>query len=345
MMKTLRNRFWVSLFGCLFAFVPLHSSGQAYLEHYNSKEGFSSVSKSLSQIMLKIAGSLEHHGSPEPYLRWMLEKEHPRISEKWKLATGKDRTSRPESLTDEYFKKLIAGWKGLEGPLKLQKLCRESGRYMRHAIDGAWNKSAEEWAAEELALTEAERKQYQTFLEKEFFTPAEFKTMEKFYADGAGHQKLSEAGKTQMSDRYWLGKMPAEKREVELARRKGGTDLVEFFNGFQERVATNITEGGKRHVGSELMRKELVEYLKLDQEKVDLAKLEWPARDAFKYSHLIRDGFTTRFAHIRKTAAEKDAEWAENQMMAMVEALMMVAYSELDAAIYESIANERLQKE
>ena len=103
-MKTLKNRFFARLFCGLLTLAPLISLGDEHLEHYNSKDGFSPASKSLSAIMLKIAGSLEHHGSPEPYLKWILEKEHPRIAAKWKNATGQDRTSRPAYLTDEYSK-------------------------------------------------------------------------------------------------------------------------------------------------------------------------------------------------------------------------------------------------
>ena len=322
----------------------LPCAGQSYLENYDPKKGFGEAEKSLTTIFLKIAGSLEHHGSPEPYLKWMLEKEHPRIASKWEKATGRKRTSRPDYLTAQYLEKLLAGWKGLEKPLALEMLCRESGRYMRYAIDGSWNKTPEDWALDEPKLSAGEKQQYKKLLAKPFFTKADLKETELFYADGGGHEKLSNAGKVQMSDRFWLGKMPKKRRGEELASRKGGTDLVKWLNKFQERVAENVHDGGERRVSSDILEKELLQYLRLNEEDVEFESLDWPKRDAFKYSHIVKNGFVKRFSHVQKTSEKEAARIAEHNLRLMVRNLVVAAYSELDAAIYEMEADKRLRK-
>lgn len=344
MRESLRKSYPSSVLGILAVVSLLPCAGQSYLKNYDPKKGFGEADKSLTTIFLKIAGSLEHHGSPEPYLKWMLEKEHPRIAAKWEKATDKKRTSRPDYLTDSYLKKLLAGWKGLEKPLALEKLCRESGRYMRFAIEGSWNKTPEDWALDEPNLSDEERGQYKKLLAKTFFTKDDLKETELFYADGGGHEKLSNVGKAQMSDRFWLGKMPIRQREEELARRKGGTDLVKWLNKFQERVAEDVHDGGERNVSSKTLEKELIHFLRLNKKDVEFENLGWSARDALEYSHDVKEGFVKRFIHVRKTSEKEPARIAEQNLRLMVGNLVVAAYSELDAAIYEMDADRRLQE-
>lgn len=341
MRESLRKSYLRGVFWVLAVVLILPSSGQSYLHNYDPQKGFGKADKSLTTIFLKIAGSLEHHGSPEPYLKWILEKEHPRIAAKWEDATGIERTSRPNYLTDDYLEKLLAGWESLEKPLGLEKLCRESGRYMRFAIDGSWNKTPEDWAFEEPGLSQKQRGLYKKLLAKPFFTKADFKETESFYADGGGHEKLSKTGKAQLSDRFWLGKMPKNQRDNEFARRKGGTELVKFLNSFQERIQNNINTGGKRVVDADLMKKELANLLKLNGEKIKLVETDWTIRDSIAYSHLIKQGFDERFSHVDRTSSKEDAEWAEKMMGAMLDALRIAAYSEIDAAIYELVVDQK----
>ena len=214
---------------------------------------------------------------------------------------------------------------------------------MRYAIEGAWNKSPEDWARDESKLNGAEKTQFKNFMEKKFFTKADVQSMESFYADGGGHDKLSDQGKAQMSERLWLGKMLKGKRDDELTRRKGGTDLVKFFNGFQKRVAEDISNGGERKVNSDLLEKELIAFLKLNEETVVFSKLGWASRDAIQYAHLVKGGFVRRIDHVRRTASQKDLDVVETNLRLIVENIAAVAYSELEAAFFEMSADKKFK--
>ncbi len=58
-------------------------------------------------------------------------------------------------------------------------------------------------AQAEVALSARERAQYQSFLEQEYFTKADFSKLEKFYQ--SAWDKLSDDGKAEMSHRVWEG--------------------------------------------------------------------------------------------------------------------------------------------
>ena len=66
----------------------------------------------------------------------------------------------------------------------------------------------------ETALNEQEREQYGTFLAQEYFTKADFGSLEQFY--GNTWDKLTEGGKDQMSHRVWEGVRREEYRFTEL---------------------------------------------------------------------------------------------------------------------------------
>jgi len=87
-----------------------------YLRYFNPSKGFKPAQTNLTQIFLQLAGSLEHSGSPEAYLRHM-QKEHARISAKLTAKTGKPHHGRmPAHMTDAYVEKLIANWNLLSFP-------------------------------------------------------------------------------------------------------------------------------------------------------------------------------------------------------------------------------------
>lgn len=132
---------WISAL-CVVAFVltctatPDDSGNQPYLAYYQPDKGFKPAQTNLTDILLQLAGSLEHSGSPELYLRHM-QKEHARISAKFTAKTGKPHVSRmPAYLTDGYIDKLIANWNLLSPKLKLDDLAKNAGRCAREGIRG-----------------------------------------------------------------------------------------------------------------------------------------------------------------------------------------------------------------
>ena len=66
----------------------------------------------------------------------------------------------------------------------------------------------------EKALSEAERKEYAALLKHDRFTKAEFSDLDHFYRHG--HDKLTDAGKKQMTQRVWKGTHPGEFEDTRL---------------------------------------------------------------------------------------------------------------------------------
>lgn len=107
-----------------------------YLRFYNPQAGFKPAGTNLTEIFLQLAGSLEAHGSPEPYLRHM-QKEHERISARFAAKMGKAPQSRmPAYLTPEYIDRMIANWNLLAPRLGLDVFAKETGGFVREGIRG-----------------------------------------------------------------------------------------------------------------------------------------------------------------------------------------------------------------
>lgn len=107
-----------------------------YLRFYNPDTGFKPARANLTEIFLQVAGSLEAHGSPEPYLRHM-QKEHERVSAKFAAKTGKRHQSRmPDYMTPEYIDRVVANWNLLAPRLGLDAFAKETGKFVREGIRG-----------------------------------------------------------------------------------------------------------------------------------------------------------------------------------------------------------------
>ena len=97
---------------------------------------FKRAQTDLSGVFLQLAASLEHYGSPEPYLRHM-KKEHERIEAKYFAKHGRKQESYcPPYMTDQYIDKLAANWNKLSPKLGLDNLTRRCARHARLAILG-----------------------------------------------------------------------------------------------------------------------------------------------------------------------------------------------------------------
>lgn len=107
-----------------------------FLDSFDSAKGFKPAQDNLTQIFLQIAGSLEQHGSPEPYLRHMA-KEHGRIEALYLRKNGTaPKSYRPAYMTDEYLNRLSANWNLLSPKLGLEPYAKDVGHMMRNAIKG-----------------------------------------------------------------------------------------------------------------------------------------------------------------------------------------------------------------
>ncbi len=336
MRKTLTNSYlWLTFF----LIFTISAHGQERTKHYDPEKGFAPAQNDLTKVFLKLAESLEHEGTPEPYIRHVLA-EHARIDAKYEQATGKKGSARPKYFTDDYRDNLLTNWKRLEEPLQLEQLCRDSGRYMRHAILGSWHKTPDDLVLEEENLSEAEKKEYRSLVSKVFFEKSDFAAMERFYKDGGGYDKLSELGREQMSLRTHLGTLSPEKRKKYFDDHAGGTVIVTIFNEYQRLLVADINAEGERKVNSETLEGMLSERLLLGQEKPDLSKLDWIEKDAVRYAHLVKLEFVGRSRVLDEKIKGDTAKLFRSHLDSMRENLSILAYSELLASIREGMIDE-----
>ncbi|MDB4265116.1 hypothetical protein N9891_00045 [bacterium] len=324
-----------SYFGAIgvFFIMLLSTHGQGYLEHFDPDKGFGKPEKSLTTIFLKLAGSLEHHGSPEPYIRWMMARydEH----EGKQKAKGKKGIARPDYLTDGYVKKLLASWKTMEKPLQLKELCHLSGRYMRHSIQGSWHKTGEDWALEEPNLKGREREMFVTLSGKDFFTKADFPMMAEFYEDGGGFDKLGEQSKKRLSTLNWRGQMPKAKRDQELALFQGGTKIIGLLNEYQEAWPESAMKKGEGGISSDNLEQLLTDHLGIGRNMPNLAKRPWDDKDSVRYAHEIQTLFLNRFEVLDEHVGGTGAPKFKKSLRLMIENLLVLANSELHLSTFK----------
>jgi len=132
---------WFATLCVISAFFDCTAHGQSseYQRYFNPAKGFKPAQPNLTAVFLQLAGSLEHHGSPEPYLRHM-QKEHARVSAKYEKQTAKKHPGRrPSHMTDQYIDKLISNWKLLSPRLDLTAYAKDAGRCTREGIRGTRN--------------------------------------------------------------------------------------------------------------------------------------------------------------------------------------------------------------
>ena len=176
-----------------------------YLNSFDPMKGFKPAQDNLTQIFLQIAGSLEHYGSPEPYLRHMA-KEHERIEGIYRRKNGHDPKSyRPAYMTDEYLNRLCANWNLLAPKLGLEPYAKDVGHMMRDAIKGTRG-------AGTIAIDIFNQHQSQVFdfMAGKRKEPADFESL-----------------KTQLITRLELDKNSVDEERYETARR----DAVSFALG------------------------------------------------------------------------------------------------------------------
>jgi hypothetical protein len=337
--RYLSRTFLVLLMLC-FSGSSVRAEEQApYISHFNPAKGFKPAQRSLADIFLQMAGSFEHFGTPEPYIRHVMA-EHDRIDAKYKKATGKGSYSRPNYLTDEYVENLLAGWNKLAPVLTLESLSRQSGRNMRYAIMGSWNMSVGEMIAVEDKLTPQEAIFYRKLLEKPWFEKSDFPALEAFYE--AGYEKLTESGKTEMSKRIWLGKQTPEKLTEAVKIEKGGSKIVTILNEYQKKSITYLYDSKSPKTNSSDLEASLISQLHLNDDKVNYDGLKAFDRDALFYSHEIRTGFMKRINHIHNQAKlPGQADSIEKALIAILKELIVFSQMEFELALDEGRADQK----
>jgi hypothetical protein len=317
----------------------------AYQANFDPAKGFKPAQRSFQKIFLQMAESFESNGSPEPYFRHLMA-EYVRIDAKYKKATGKNVSCRPDYVTDEYLEKLIRNWNNMAKPLSLEPLVRQSGRDMRYAIMGSWNMSMPEKLAVEDKLTPAEAATYRKLLGKQWFEKSDFPTIQAFYADGGGYDKLSELGKSELSKRTHRGTMTPEKRTAEIENEKGGSLALTILNRHQDKTSTYLEDRKAPKANSDTLQEDLKSRLKLDAAEIDLSGLSESERDALFYSHQIRAGFMKRLDAVRAQAKKPgQAETIEEYLIGTCRELVVVAQMEFELGLAEDWADRKLKKD
>ncbi|MCB1202874.1 MAG: hypothetical protein KDN18_01340 [Verrucomicrobiae bacterium] len=124
------------LIGASFSSLSAQDNNPPHLAHYDPTKGFKPAQANLTEIFLQIAGSLECHGSPEPYLRH-IQSEHARVSQLYKEKTGKKHAGRmPTHMSAAYVDLMVKNWNTLSSPLQLEPFAKEIGRCAREGIMG-----------------------------------------------------------------------------------------------------------------------------------------------------------------------------------------------------------------
>jgi hypothetical protein len=132
--KRAASAFALLLF-CVFGSVAMAADKPEYLASFDPAKGFKPAQSDLTEIFLQIAGSLEHYGSPEPYLRHM-KAERERMEAKYRQRfDGASKAYWPVYVDDVYFERVGANWKLLEPKLKLESLAKNTGHLIRDAIN------------------------------------------------------------------------------------------------------------------------------------------------------------------------------------------------------------------
>jgi hypothetical protein len=310
-----------------------------YAAYFNPDKGFKSVQGSLQMIFLQLAGSLEHYGTPEPYIRHVMT-EHGRVDAKYFKATGRHITSQPPYLTNEYIESLAKNWNQMSPVLTLEPLCKTSGRNLRYAIMGSWNMAISEMVAAETSLTKEEAASYRAILKKDYFTKADFPMLEKFYQ--SPYDKLTEQAKNELSVRTWRGTQPPDKRDKAIQDAKGGTLLLRILNQHQDNALAYFEDRKAPKANADDLQETLITQLKLNLVEVRLNGLDAFERDALYYSHLIRAAVQKRIDHVQ--AQMKNAEEAKAVAKALtltLENLVVLAQMEFEDAMFSTLADKK----
>jgi hypothetical protein len=258
-----------TLIALAFAFIALLTARGAdrpeYFASFDPAKGFKPAQENLTQVFLQIAGSLEQHGSAEPYLRHMA-KEHGRIEALYLRKYGTaSKSYRPAYMTDEYLNRLSANWNLLSPKLGLEAFAKEVGHGMRNAIKGTRGTGT---------------------IIVEIFNYHQSKVFNSMAGKGNGPADF-ETLKSQLISRLELDKPSVDEERYEIARR----DAVSFALGIQGdtiKLFKRLDEGLKA-ADAERVKAALtsvfIDVGRMAQSELEAALAEWALTKSSTASH------------------------------------------------------------
>ncbi|MFD0894728.1 hypothetical protein KBB96_05075 [Luteolibacter ambystomatis] len=306
-----------------------------YAEHFNPANGFKPAQRNLTAIFLQMAGSFEHYGTPANYLRHA-NAEAKRVEAAWLKAKGKPAKFRPEYFTEEYIEKLITGWNQMERVLALESFTRTSGRQMRYAIIGSGSMTPAELASLEPNLTAEESAEFRRLVAKPYFTKDDFVSLERFYADGKGHHKLTAIGKEAVNRRVRRGTMDQRELDKDIEASKEGTTILSILSAHQRRTVGGIN-GTSAAANADDLQTALVKGLKLAEDRVEVDRLPSTERDALTFSHAIKGLLDQRLKEISKQATPEQMKAMKTATTLMFENLIVASQLEFEAGLWDEV--------
>lgn len=286
-----------------------------YKDFYDPAVGFEELDADLVDVFIKIAGSLEHHQSPEPYLRYVLAEYQSRSS---RMGQGRMGDVEP-ILTEEYVDGIMASWNQMREPLQMDEFARLSGIYLRHAVLGFWHQTIEERLSYEPNLNETDQARYRAIVERTFLEDVDMPAMELFYAEV--RDKLTEQGKQSVSFRFWNG--TRSNREIWDYMKElmdSGSFLHRILREFPA-DAEDETYTGHQLVGSIRVS------LALEQ-TVDLSDYGWMDIDSIEYAHNIKQLIDNRVEAISSQMGAETAASVRNELIRVPYSLCLYAFAE-----------------
>ena len=278
----------------------------------------------LTDVALRMSRSLEVNGSPAPYLEGAL-KERKRLE-------GKGIRSFPMDFTEERVRKVLASWKGIEGPLQLREFTKASGRDIRYGIQGHWQKTIPELVADEAGLNAVEKKRYEVLLRKEKFQREDFPIMEEFY--GNEWNKLSRQGKDHMSRRLELGMNDSDIRLETPEELKKGTLFAETLRQYEARMREDFRAGKAFSLKANDLKFILVR--EATKERPNEGGKNWYYNDPKNCHQRIHGVLEARKAKVRELMPPEAAERVNATLDEVVELLFVAVHSEFIGRIQES---------
>lgn len=278
----------------------------------------------LTGVALGMARSLEAEGSPAPFLENALREK--------KRLEGKGIQAFPASFTEARVSKVLASWKGIEGPLQLREFTKASGRDLRYGIQGHWQKTIPELVADEAGLNAVEKKRYETLLKKEKFQREDFPIMEAFYSKE--WDKLTQQGRDQISRRLHLGMTDSDRKLETPEELQKGTLFAETLRQYEKRVRGDFRAGKTPSLRANNLKLALVKGATKERPKE--GGKNWYYQDTKNCYQRIHGGLEARKTKVGELMPSDAAERVKATLDEVVELLFVAAHSEFIARVQES---------
>ena len=279
---------------------------------------FKPADTSLALVFQQMARSLEHYGTPVPYLRHILA-EHERIEALYYKKKGKKpRSYKPDWLTESYIAKLEKNWAKLSPKLGLDGFARRSGKRINAAID-----SENSFVIE---LCNAHQKQvFEKMVGRDKGNP----NYATFRDELLARLKSDSVIDHQIRVEFALTASQAKAYRRFLSKPHMERSDFPALNRFYKNGYDNLTDLGKSRMSRRVWdgtRKKPPNPITEDQASYRRARAELKA---------IEVDMQAIFAHLENILSKKDSDLVKKWLTAIQDELCRVAHSELEIAIVE----------